>query len=383
VNLRFQTKIDKRRHWNGGSQDLNPAILLFSDSRFEMAGATGHSYPFKVKGRKMKLLIAGGAGYVGSVLIPKLLDRGYKVDVVDLFWFGNHLPKQTGILNKDIFHLSQEDLEPYDQVMFLAGLSNDPMAEYSPSKNFVFNAAAPAYLAYIAKVAKVKRFIYASSCSVYGYTENELYDETHPVSSSYPYGISKLQGEQAVMQLVDDGFSVISLRKGTVSGYSPRMRFDLIINTMFKSAMKNRVITINNPSIWRPILSIDDAATAYIRAVESNSKLSGIFNVASGNYTVGEVGDLVKSTIEERLSIRVALCIKHMQDFRNYKVSIEKASNVLSFHPSGSVKSIVANLIDNMDKYEGWDNPLYSNIECLKAMDNGIEKRDLVGTASL
>jgi len=135
-----------------------------------MAGATGHSYPFKVKGRKMKLLIAGGAGYVGSVLIPKLLDRGYKVDVVDLFWFGNHLPKQTGILNKDIFHLSQEDLEPYDQVMFLAGLSNDPMAEYSPSKNFVFNAAAPAYLAYIAKVAKVKRFIYASSCSVYGYT---------------------------------------------------------------------------------------------------------------------------------------------------------------------------------------------------------------------
>jgi len=72
-----------------------------------------------------------------------------------------------------------------------------------------------------------------------------------------------------------------------------------------------------------------------------------------------------------------------MQDFRNYKVSIEKASNVLSFHPSGSVKSIVANLIDNMDKYEGWDNPLYSNIECLKAMDNGIEKRDLVGTASL
>ena len=188
------------------------------------------------------------------MLIPKLLDRGYKVDVVDLFWFGNHLPTQVGILNKDIFQLSVEDLEPYDQVIFLAGLSNDPMAEYSPSKNFIFNAAAPAYLAYIAKIAKVKRYIYASSCSVYGYTENELYDETRPVSSSYPYGISKLQGEQAAMQLVDDDFSVISLRKGTISGYSPRMRFDLIINTMFKSAMKNHVITVNNPSIWRPIL---------------------------------------------------------------------------------------------------------------------------------
>src|SRR5713226_1726967 len=235
----------------------------------------------------MKLLIAGGAGYVGSTLIPRLIERGYKVDVVDLFWFGNHLPRQAGVLNKDIFQLTVEDLEPYDQVIFLAGLSNDPMAEYSPSKNFIFNAAAPAYLGYIAKIAKVKRYIYACSCSVYGYTENELYDETRPVSSSYPYGISKLQGEQAVMQLVDDNFSVISLRKGTISGYSPRMRFDLIVNTMFRSSMKERVININNPSVWRPILSIEDASTAYIRAVEASPRLSGIFNIASGNYTVG------------------------------------------------------------------------------------------------
>src|SRR5271169_4025807 len=247
----------------------------------------------------MKLLIAGGAGYVGSVLIPKLLDRGYKVDVVDLFWFGNNLPRDVGILHKDIFQLGVEDLGPYDQVIFLAGLSNDPMAEYSPSKNFIFNAAAPAYLGYIAKIANVKRYVYACSCSVYGYTENELYDETRPVSSSYPYGISKLQGEQAVMQLVDDKFSVISLRKGTISGFSPRMRLDLIINTMFKTAVRDRTITVNNPSIWRPILSIEDAATAYIRAIESNQSISGIFNIASGNYTVGEVADLIKSAMEE------------------------------------------------------------------------------------
>src|ERR1700723_2235545 len=206
----------------------------------------------------MKLLIAGGAGYVGSVLIPKLIDRGYKVDVVDLFWFGNHLPKQVGVLNKDIFQLTEEDLEPYDQVIFLAGLSNDPMAEYSPSKNFVFKAAAPSYLAYTAKRAKVKRYVYASSCSVYGYTENELYDETRQVGSSYPYGISKLQGEQAALQLMNDDFSVISLRKGTISGYSPRMRLDLIVNTMFKTALRDGVVTVNNPSIWLPTLRIED-----------------------------------------------------------------------------------------------------------------------------
>src|SRR5208283_2978858 len=192
-------------------------------------------------------------------------------------------------------------------------------------------AAAPAYLGYIAKIAKVKRYIYACSCSVYGYTENELYDETRAVSSSYPYGISKLQGEQAVMQLVDDKFSVISLRKGTISGYSPRMRLDLIINTMFKTAMRDRTITVNNPSIWRPILSIEDAATAYIRAIEANYRISGVFNLASGNYTVGEVGDLIKSAVEERLNVHLNLCIRHIEDFRNYKVNTEKAANVLSF----------------------------------------------------
>jgi nucleoside-diphosphate-sugar epimerase len=326
----------------------------------------------------VKLLIAGGAGYVGSTLIPKLLDRGYKVDVVDLFWFGNFLPRQVGVLNKDIFQLTEEDLEPYDQVVFLAGLSNDPMAEYSPSKNFVFNAAAPSYLAYMAKKAKVKRYIYASSCSVYGYTENELYDETRPVSSIYPYGISKLQGEQAALQLMDENFSVISLRKGTISGYSPRMRFDLIINTMFRSAMRERTITINNPSIWRPILSIQDATTAYIRAIEANHKISGIFNIASGNYTVGEVGDLVKTAVEERLAIPIHLNIKHIQDFRNYKVSIEKASNVLSFHPADDVKLIVRNLIDNMDKFQDWDNPRYSNIAIFKSIETNVEIHSMV-----
>lgn len=188
----------------------------------------------------MKILIAGGAGFIGSVLIPKVLDRGYNVDVVELFWFGNYLPTAVGIVQKDIFELSVDDLKGYEQVIFLAGLSNDPMAEHSSSKNFIFNAAAPAYLAYIAKKAGVKRYVYASSCSVYGYTENELYDETRPAVCAYPYGISKLQGEQAALQLQDAKFSVISLRKGTACGYSPRMRLDLIINTMFKSAMRDR-----------------------------------------------------------------------------------------------------------------------------------------------
>jgi nucleoside-diphosphate-sugar epimerase len=317
----------------------------------------------------MRLLIAGGAGYLGTTLIPRLFERGYSVDVVDLFWFGNNLPPETKIINKDIFALTVSDLTGYDQVVFLAGLSNDPMAEYSPSMNFIFNAAAPAFLAYIAKRAGVRRYIYASSCSVYGYTENELYDETRQVSSSYPYGISKLQGEQAVMNLMDDSFSVISLRKGTVSGYSPRMRLDLVVNTMFKCAIRDGEITVNNPSIWRPIISIEDAASAYIRAIEANELVSGIFNVTSGNYTVGEVADQVKTQIEEQLGIRLRLRIKHVQDVRNYKVSFEKARNVLSFHPRQDIGSIVHHLIANMEKFSDWDNPLYYNIRTFQALE--------------
>ncbi len=320
----------------------------------------------------MRLLIAGGAGYVGSALIPRLLERGYLVDVVDLFWFGNHLPPETGLLNKDLFDVTVEDLKDYDQVIFLAGLSNDPMAEYSPNKNFVYNAAAPAYLAYTAKKAGVKRYIYASSCSVYGYTVNELYDETRPVSSSYPYGISKLQGEQAVMNLLDDSFSVIALRKGTISGYSPRMRFDLIVNTMFKCALRDGAITINNPAIWRPILAIEDAISAYVRAVEAHEKISGIFNVASGNYTVGEVGDLVRNEIEEHLGQKVGLTIRHIEDVRNYKVSFEKAKNVLSFHPRHDIRSIVGHLIKFKGAISDWDNPAYYNIQRFRQIENGI-----------
>jgi nucleoside-diphosphate-sugar epimerase len=317
----------------------------------------------------MKILVAGGAGYLGCVLIPKLLDRGYEIDVVDLFWFGNHLPKQVRIVHKDIFNLSSDDLKGYEQIIFLAGLSNDPMAEFSPRDNFIFNAAAPAYLAYIAKKAGVRRFVYACSCSVYGYKENELLDEGHPAVCAYPYGIAKLQGEQAAMQLQDDNFSVISLRKGTVSGFSPRMRLDLIVNTMFKTAMRDHTITVNNPSIWRPILAIEDAASAYIRAIEAHQSISGIFNVASGNYTVGEVADLVRDAIEQHAGFRVNLEIKHVQDFRNYKVSIEKAENVLSFHPQHNVSSIVANLIEHSAQFQDWDNPVYYNLQAFKRLE--------------
>jgi nucleoside-diphosphate-sugar epimerase len=316
----------------------------------------------------MRILIAGGAGYIGSALIPRLLERGYEIDVIDLLWFGNYLPAEVKLLKKDIFDLKEEEMKENDQVMFLAGLSNDPMAEFSPAKNFIYNASSPSYLAYIAKKAGVKKFIYASSCSVYGYTVNELYDETSPAISNYPYGISKLQGEDGVLGMADKNFSVICFRKGTVSGYSPRMRLDLIVNTMFKTAVQSGEIIVNNPSIWRPILSMEDAISGYIRAVESSDGITGVFNLSSGNYTVGEVADLVKESVEGKMGKKVKLHIKNIKDFRNYKVTNEKAITTLSFKPKHDVTAILDNLIANVDKFKDFDNPNYYNIHVFKQL---------------
>jgi nucleoside-diphosphate-sugar epimerase len=316
----------------------------------------------------MNILIAGGAGYIGSAVVPALCERGYDVTVVDLLWFGNNLPDTVKVLQKDVFDITEEDLKGKQQVIFLAGLSNDPMAEFSPSKNFISNAAAPAYLAYMAKRAGARRFIYAGSCSVYGYTVNELYGETSPAVSKHPYGISKLQGEQAALQLSDGSFSVICFRQGTVSGYSPRMRLDLIVNTMFRTAMQRGEIVVNNPAIWRPILSIEDAVNAYIRAVEASEDITGVFNIASGNYTVGEVADVVKDVIEREASQKVRLVIKHLQDYRNYKVSCEKALNVLSVKPAHTAASIVENLLRHRERFADFENPSYYNIRVFELL---------------
>lgn len=316
----------------------------------------------------MRILVAGGAGYVGSKLVPALVEHGYDVEVVDLLWFGNHLPASVPVTQQDVFNCTPRDLEGFEQVVFLAGLSNDPMAEFSPAMNFVQNAALPGYLAFIAKQAGVRRMIYASSCSVYGYTDNKLYDEAAPVTCPYPYGISKLLGERAALQQQDATFSVLSLRQGTICGYSPRMRFDVIVNTMFKTAMKEGVVVVDNPSIWRPIFDIRDAVSAYLRAVQASYELSGVFNVASGNYTVGQVADDVREEVKTRTGRDIRFDIRNKQDFRNYKVSIQKAQIELGFAPQYAVRDIVADLFNNADKCANYESEEYYNVKVFQRL---------------
>jgi nucleoside-diphosphate-sugar epimerase len=314
------------------------------------------------------ILLAGGAGYIGTELCKRLMKLDYDITVIDNLWFGNNLDPKIKLIQKDIFKVNSKDLEGFDIVIFLAGVSNDPMAEFSPSENFIQNAACPAYLSYESKRAGVKRFIYASSCSVYGYTVDELYDESSPTTCSYPYGISKLQGENGVMQLADEKFSVISLRQGTVCGYSDRMRFDLVVNTMFKNALMHGEITVNNPSIWRPIFHIQDACTAYIRAIQAPDNISGIFNVASDNYTLGQIGDVVSVEMSKLLDKEIKVHINDVKDFRNYKVSIQHAKLTLGFTPIYTVRDIIHDLFQKTANLTNLEDEKFYNIKVFKSL---------------
>ncbi len=315
-----------------------------------------------------KILLAGGAGYIGTELCKRLMKLDYDITVIDNLWFGNNLDSKIKLIQKDIFKVNSKDLEGFDVVIFLAGVSNDPMAEFSPSENFIQNAACPAYLSYESKRAGVKRFIYASSCSVYGYTVDELYDESSPTTCAYPYGISKLQGENGVMQLADEKFSVISLRQGTVCGYSDRMRFDLVVNTMFKNALMHGEITVNNPSIWRPIFHIQDACTAYIRAIQAPDNISGIFNVASDNYTLGQIGDVVSIEMSKLLDKEIKVHINDVKDFRNYKVSIQHAKLTLGFTPIYTVRDIIHDLFQKTANLTNLEDEKFYNIKVFKSL---------------
>jgi nucleoside-diphosphate-sugar epimerase len=315
-----------------------------------------------------KILLAGGAGYIGTELCKRLMKLDYKVTVIDDLWFGNNLHQNVELIKKDLFQVTHNELNGYDTVIFLGGVSNDPMAEFSPSENFIQNAACPAYLAYESKRAGVKRFIYASSCSVYGYTIDELYDETSPTTCAYPYGISKLQGESGVMQLADNNFSVISLRQGTVCGYSDRMRFDLVINTMFKNAVTLGEVTVSNPSIWRPIYHIQDACTAFIRSIQAPESISGVFNVASDNYTLGQIGDIIGKEMSINLGKEIKIKLNNIQDFRNYKVSIQNAKLTLGFTPVYGIKNIIDDLYQNIDKFQNFEDEKYYNIKIFKSL---------------
>ena len=320
----------------------------------------------------MKILQIG-AGYVGSALLPALLQK-HQVAVIDNGWFGTSDEVAIRAANSHFIRgeadsLDTADLISYDVVIFLAGLSNDPMADHDPRENFRANAALPAYLAYIAANAGVKKFIHSGSCSVYGNQPGTSTDETSP-GAFYPYGVAKHMAEVGCLAQ-QERMSVVSFRKGTICGVSPRMRFDLVINRMALDAVRTGTITVNATDTMRPILGIQDAVSAYVRAVEL--PCSGIFNLHSFNTRIGDLAEIVRHAVASVTGGRISINDLQGNDLRSYSADSNKAKRLLGWRPEASAWNIATEVAQYiLGSSEDFDDPKFYNIATFKALDSRV-----------
>jgi len=270
----------------------------------------------------MKVLITGGAGYLGSVLSQKLLDKEYHVRVIDQLWYGKKSLEKC-LENKN-FELIQEDIrnltetvramKEVDSVIHLASIVGMPASSIEPKTSEEINYLATKNIAELCQLHEIKNYIFASSCSVYGSQPNEMISEKSPLNPLDFYSKSKYMSERAIGWL---NRSPTILRFGTLYGLSSRMRFDLVINLFIAQAIKEKSITIHGGEQFRPFLHVQDAADAIIFALEKS--LDGIYNVISKNMTIKEAAERIKKLTDCDIKISSEII-----DERNYKVSAKK-----------------------------------------------------------
>ena len=310
----------------------------------------------------MKILVTGGGGYIGSVLVRLLLEKGYGVVCLDRFFFGkgslgdvqNH--KNLRIIRDDIRHFDPGLLDGVDAVMDLAALSGDGVGELNPNLTIDINSKGRARVAQLSKKHGVKRYILASSSTVYGFSGDVL-NESSPVNPQTTYSKANLLAEQSVMPLADSNFNVTSLRQATVYGMSPRMRFDLAVNGMTLGFFKNgRVPVRRDGNQWRPFVHVADTSRAFVAALEADSELVNrqLFNV--GGYDQNwQVLNLARN-VAESIGVPFVHDWYGDPDPRSYRLSFEKIRNVLKFTPKYTVRDgareVLAALKDGKTKGE-------------------------------
>jgi nucleoside-diphosphate-sugar epimerase len=307
--------------------------------------------------RTGKILIVGGAGYLGSVLCANLLERGYAVRVLDNFLYGRHsLDKMPFLQNMEVIegdlrniHTCVSALDDVHAVVLLAAIVGDPASRVRPRETIETNVIAAQALAAACRHQCIDRFLYASTCSVYGLGENLLDEESdlQPVSL---YARTKIASEKMILSMGDDFFAPTILRMGTLYGYSPRMRFDLVVNTMTMHARTERKIRVFGGKQWRPLVSVQDAARAYIRCLESDIAKVGnqVFNIGCDeqNYQVEQIAQIISETIGD-------VAVQHDNeslDSRDYRVSFKKASNVLEFQARDTVAQACRVIYSNLEQ---------------------------------
>jgi nucleoside-diphosphate-sugar epimerase len=324
----------------------------------------------------MRVLVTGHLGYIGTVLVPRLQAQGHEVfgldsDLYRRCTFGAFTYPDIPEIQKDVRDIVQEDIDGVapEAVIHLAGLSNDPLGDLDPELTFEINLHATIRLARMAKRSGTRRFVFSSSCSTYGAGSDDFVDETTPLQPVTPYGESKVLAESALSKMASDNFSPVYMRNATAYGFSPRLRFDLVLNNLVAWAYTTGKVRLKSDGLpWRPLVSIEDIADAAIAALEVprvriHDRAINI-GATRENYQIREIAEVVSRVVPD---CEVSMAPDAAADVRCYRVNCDLAGELLSgFTPRWTIEQGAQQLLWHYRQHgvtlEEFEGPRYQRI---------------------
>jgi nucleoside-diphosphate-sugar epimerase len=310
-------------------------------------------------GAYMKILVTGGCGYKGHVLIPKLLKRGYEVIAFDTQWFGNFLVPQSGltVIKGDVRNIESVPLEGVDCIIHLSSIANDPCGDLNPQLTWEVSALATMQLADKARRLGIRRFIYASSGSVYGIKEEPQVTEDLELKPISEYNKTKMVAERVLLSYADD-MSVQIIRPATVCGYSPRMRLDVSVNMLTMQALSKGQITVFGGAQIRPNIHIDDITDVYLHLID-HPEVTGIYNAGFENISIMDIAQRVADNVP------VEIVVTPSNDPRSYRVNSDKLL-ATGFKPKKTVNDAVREIIEKYRAGELKDEEHFYNLKWMQ-----------------
>lgn len=287
----------------------------------------------------MHILVTGGCGYKGTVLVPKLLGRGYKVTVIDTQWFGNHLAVHENLIvvKGDVRDIHNVPFDGVDRIIHLASIANDPCGDLDPNLTWETSALATMLLAEKACAQGVKQFVYASSGSVYGVKDEDQVTEELSLEPISIYNKTKMVAERILLSYADK-MTVNIVRPATVCGYSPRMRFDVSVNMLAIQALTNGVITVFGGDQTRPNIHMDDITDVYLFMLDKGAEVAGIYNAGFENISILDIAHRVTKKIPAEIQVTES------NDPRCYRMNSDKLL-AAGFKPKKSVDGAIEEII--------------------------------------